>query len=264
MSGTFETLTLTTDARGVATLTLNRPEVHNAFGEETIAELQQAADRLADDPAVRIVVLTGAGKSFSSGGDIRWFRKQVEATRSERMSGSRALATMLRSLDELPKPVIGRINGQAYGGGNGLIAICDIAIGAQTAKFGLTEVRLGLLPSNISTFVVRRIGQRNARRVMLSGRIFSAAEAVELGLLDRAVPPEELDAAVEAEVAQLLQAAPEASGKTKALIRYVDRHEVEDCIAYSAASLADAWESAEGQEGIASFLEKRPPAWRKE
>ncbi len=263
MSESFETITLTTDARGVARLTLNRPEVHNAFGEQMIADLHRAAGLLAADGALRAVVLTGAGESFSAGGDIRWFKRQVEATRDERMAGSAALAAMLRALDEMPLPLIGRINGQAYGGGNGLIAVCDVAIGAQSARFGLTEVRLGLLPANVSTFVVRRMGARNARRVMLSGRIFSAAEALSLGLLDSVVAPEALDEAVEAEIAQLLQAAPGAVGATKALIRYVDGHAIDDCVAYSAASLADAWETPEGQEGIAAFLEKRKPAWRR-
>ncbi|MEX2629071.1 MAG: crotonase/enoyl-CoA hydratase family protein [Tistlia sp.] len=264
MSETFQTLTLACDARGVATLTLARPEVHNAFDETVIAELQRAAERLAADPGVRVVVLTGEGRSFSAGGDLRWFRRQVDSGREERIAGSRALGSMLRTLDELPRPLVGRINGGAYGGGTGLISVCDIAIGVEGARFGLTEVRLGLLPANISPFVVRRLGAGNCRRVMLSGRTFGAGEAVQLGLLAAAVPAEALDAAVEAEVAELLQAAPGAAAATKRLIRYVEGHDLEASLDYSARALADGWESAEGQEGIAAFLAKRTPSWRGE
>ncbi len=264
MSEDFETIALETDARGVATLTLARPEVHNAFDETVVAELQRAAEALAADAAVRVVVLTGQGRSFSAGGDIRWFRRQVAASRDERVAGSAALGAMLRALDELPQPLVGRINGGAYGGGTGLVSVCDLALGVEGAAFGLTEVRLGLIPANISPFVVRRIGQAAARRVMLSGRRFDAAEAVALGLLDRAVPAEALDAAVEAELAALLQAAPGAAAATKRLIRFVDGHSLDDSLAYTAEALADAWESAEGREGIAAFLEKRRPAWRAE
>lgn len=262
MDAPYETLALVRDARGVATLTLARPEVHNAFDETAIAELHRAAEALGADPAVRVVVLTGAGESFSAGGDIRWFRRQVAGGRAGRVAGSAALAAMLRALDELPKPLVGRINGGAFGGGTGLVSVCDLAIGVESARFGLTEVRLGLIPANISPFVVRRIGQAAARRVMLSGRRFGAEEAVALGLLDRAVPAEALDAAVEAEVGELLQAAPGAAAATKRLIRYVATHDLDACLAYTAEALADAWETAEGREGIAAFLEKRRPRWR--
>jgi len=262
MNQSFETLVVETDARGVATLRLNRPEVHNAFDERVIAELTEAAARLGRDPAVRVVVLTGTGKSFSAGGDIRWFERSTRASRAERVAGSAALAGMLRALDELPRPLVGRINGQAFGGGVGLIAVCDIAIGSDAARFGLTEVRLGLLPANISPFVVRRMGARNCRRTMLSGRFFDAAEAVSFGLLDKAVPLAELDAAVEAEVAELLEAAPGAAAETKRLIRYVAGHGMEDCLLYTADRLADGWETSEGREGIESFLGKRKPSWR--
>ncbi|MDP1839553.1 MAG: crotonase/enoyl-CoA hydratase family protein [Reyranella sp.] len=259
----FETIAIDMDGRGVATLTLKRPEVHNAFNETMIADLTRAAALLGQHPAVRVVVLTGEGGSFSAGGDIRWFRRSVEATRVERVAGSAALATMLRALDEMPRPLVGKVNGQAYGGGTGLIAVCDIAIGVEDARFGLTEVRLGLVPANISPFVVRRIGARNARRIMLSGRLFGADEALALGLLDGTAAPEEMDAAIEVEVGHLLQAPPGAAAATKRLIRYVDRHSMDECMIYTADCLADAWETEEGQEGIASFLEKRRPAWAK-
>jgi methylglutaconyl-CoA hydratase len=171
---------------------------------------------------------------------------------------------MLRTLDELPRPLVGRINGGAYGGGTGLVSVCDVAIGVEGARFGLTEVRLGLLPANISPFVVRRLGAAASRRLMLSGRIFEAAEAVELSLLHAAVPPGELDAAVEAEVAELLRAAPGAAAATKKLIRFVSTHDLEANLDYTAEALADGWESAEGQEGVEAFLAKRKPSWRSE
>lgn len=264
MTDSFETLTLETDARGVATLALARPEVHNAFDETVIAELHRAAERLGADPAVRVVVLTGQGRSFSAGGDLRWFRRQAASGRDERIAGSRALGAMLRALDELPRPLVGRINGGAFGGGTGLISVCDVAIGVEGARFGLTEVRLGLLPANISPFVVRRLGAADSRRLMLSGRFFEAAEAVEVGLLHAAVPVDELDAAVEAEVVELLRAAPGAAAATKKLIRYVSTHDLEANLDYTARALADGWESDEGREGVEAFLAKRKPSWRVE
>jgi methylglutaconyl-CoA hydratase len=262
MVAEYQSIRLEVDRRGVATITLARPDVHNAFGEQMIADLAAAADRIASEPAIRVVVLTGEGKSFSAGGDLRWFERAATGTREFRIEGSRALASMLRAIDELPRPVVGRVNGQAYGGGVGLISVCDLSVGADHARFGLTEVRLGLLPANISPFVVRRIGARNCRRTMLSGRIFGADEAADLGLLDRVVPAAALDDAVEGEVQALLAAAPGAAGNTKRLIRYVASHAMDECLAYSAESLADAWETDEGREGIASFLGKREPAWR--
>jgi methylglutaconyl-CoA hydratase len=262
MNSEYQTIRLDVDRRGVATVRLHQPQVHNAFGEQMISELTDAAGRLAAAPEVRVVVLTGEGESFSAGGDFRWFQRAAAGTRELRIDGSRRLATMLRAIDELPRPVVGRINGQAFGGGVGLICVCDVAVGAEHARFGFTEVRLGLLPANISPFAVRRMGARNCRRTMLSGRLFSAAEAVDLGLLDAAVPEEALDASVAEEVEALLQAAPGAAGDTKRLIRHVAGHAMEECLRYSAESLADAWETDEGREGIACFLEKKTPPWR--
>ena len=174
MTNTYNTILVETDARGVATLTLNRPDKHNALNGELIAELYDAAEKLAADDDVRIVVLTGAGKSFCAGGDFNWFASNVEKTRSERVAQSATLARLLRRLDTLPKPLIGRINGPAYGGGVGMISVCDYTIGAEGARFGLTEVKLGLLPANISPYVVARIGKVHSRETMLSGGVSSA------------------------------------------------------------------------------------------
>lgn len=259
----FETLTLETDARGVARLVLSRPGKHNALNEGLIADLTRAAGLLARDSAVRVVVLTGAGDSFCAGGDIGWFRDTLALDRAGRVAQSAALGDMLAALAHLPKPLIGRINGPAYGGGVGMIAVCDVAIGAEEARFGLTEVRLGLIPANISPHVIARIGAARARATMLSGALFDAAHAERIGLLDRAVPAVDLDAAVEDVVAAHLEAAPGAVAATKALIRDVVATPAAGHVALTAARLADAWDSDEGKIGIAAFLSRQTPPWRR-
>lgn len=259
---TYETLTLSVDERGVALLTLNRPEKHNALNAELIAELRHAAAALAVDDAVRVVVLTGAGKSFCAGGDIRWFAANIDRTRQERVYESGELARMLHDLNSLPKPLIGRINGPAYGGGIGMISVCDIAIGLADSRFGLTEVRLGLIPANISPYVVARIGKPNARATMLSGALFDGKRAGEIGLLNQVVASEALDDTVAAIVADHLEAAPGAVAETKRLIDFVASHDIRDSMIYTADRLADAWETAEGQTGVETFLNKQLPPWR--
>lgn len=257
----FSTLLLDTDARGVTTLALNRPDKHNALNGAMIGELQTAAAMLAADPAVRVVVLTGVGSSFCAGGDIDWMRQQMAASRQQRMAEARLLAEMLGALNTLPKPLIGSVQGQAFGGGVGLMSVCDVAVGVEGTKFGLTETRLGLIPATIGPYVVARMGEALARRVVMSARLFDASEAVELGLLARAVPTQVLDAAIEAEVAPYLSAAPGAVARAKGLVRRlgpaIDRAVIEETI----AALADAWESDEAREGIAAFFEKRKPKW---
>ncbi len=213
---TYETITLATDARGVATLTLAMPDKHNALAPAMIAELQAAADALAGDDAVRVVVLTGAGKSFCAGGDLGWMRAQFDATREQRIAEARKLARMLGALNELPKPLIGRINGQAYGGGMGMLSVCDVAFAVEGARFGFTETRLGLVPATISPYVLARMGEGMARRVFMSARLFDAEEARALGLVARVVPADGLDAAVEAEVVPYLAAAPGRGGGLEA------------------------------------------------
>ena len=262
MTNTYNTILIETDARGVARLTLNRPDKHNALNGELIAELYDAAEKLAADDDVRIVVLTGAGKSFCAGGDFNWFASNVEKTRSERVAQSATLARLLRRLDTLPKPLIGRINGPAYGGGVGMISVCDYTIGANDARFGLTEVKLGLLPANISPYVVARIGKVHSRETMLSGALFDSTRAERIGLLTEVVAAGELDAAIERVVNNHLQAAPGAVADTKALIAYVAAHDLETNMIYTADRLADAWETEEGIEGINSFLDKSTPSWR--
>jgi len=259
---TFETLTIETDQRGVATLTLNRPEQHNALNARLISELRQAAALVAGDERVRVVVLTGAGRSFCAGGDFRWFAANTELDRAGRIAQGRALADMLRDLNTLPKPLIGRINGPAYGGGVGMIAVCDLAIAAAEARFGLTEVRLGLIPATISPFVVARIGEAHARATMLSGAVFDAGRAREIGLVTESVQAGGLAERIEVIVNAHLQAAPGAVAETKRLIDYVTRHGADDNIVYTTDRLADAWETEEGRTGIDSFLNKTAPPWR--
>ena len=257
----FETLRLETDARGVATLTLDRPEKHNALSAAMIAELAKAAPALAADEAARVVVLTGAGASFSAGGDLGWMRAQFDATRAERIAEATRLARMLQALNDLPKPLIGRINGQAYGGGIGLMSVCDVAVAADTARFGLTETRLGLIPATIAPYVIARMGEGRARRVFMSARRFDAAQAVALDLAARAVAPDALDAAVEAEIAPYLAAAPGAVARAKRLVHSLGPRIDEAVIAETAEALADAWEAPEAREGVAAFFEKRAPRW---
>lgn len=255
------TITIATDARGVATLTLNRPDKHNAMSAPMIADLTQAARDLGADPSVRVVVLTGAGGSFCAGGDLGWMQAQMAADAATRADQARALAGMLGALNALPKPLIGRIQGPAYGGGVGLMAVCDVAIGVTGAKFGLTETRLGLIPATIGPYVLARMGEAMARRVFMSARLFDAAEAVALGLLARAVAPADLDAAVDAEVAPYLACAPGAVASAKALALRLGSAPAPDDVEHSIAALVARWETPEASEGIAAFFAKRKPDW---
>lgn len=258
----FETLRLHRDDRGVATVALDRPKAHNALDDVMIRELTECAMRLADDGEVRVVVLTGEGRTFCAGGDIRWFSRNLDRDRDDRIAQSAALARMLREMDQLPKPLVGRINGPAYGGGVGMIAVCDYSVGRADAHFALTEVRLGLIPANISPYVVARMGAAACRATMLSGARFDAARAVALGLLTEAVAEVAFDERVEAVVTAHLEAAPGAVAQTKRLIEYVASHGIDESMVYTAERLADAWDENEGRTGVRCFLDKQVPPWR--
>ena len=257
----FETITVQTDQRGVATLTLNLPEKHNALAPQMIADLHAAADALNADPSVRVVILTGAGASFCAGGDLGWMKEQFTATRDQRMAEARKLAHMLGALNEMSKPVIGRINGQAYGGGMGMISICDVAVAVDTARFGFTEARLGLIPATISPYVLARMGEGLARRVFASARLFDAAEARDLALIAKVVAPSDLDAAIEAEVKPYLACAPGAVAASKRLARSLGPTIDEATIERTIAALADSWEQPEAHEGVSAFFDRRKPNW---
>jgi methylglutaconyl-CoA hydratase len=256
-----KTVLIETDDRGVATLTLNRPDKHNALSAEMIAELSEAARRLGRDPAVRVVVLTGSGKSFCAGGDLNWMKAQMTAKPAARAAEAKTLAMMLQALNTMPKPLIGALQGNALGGGVGLACVCDVAIGVAGAKFGLTETRLGLIPATIGPYVLARMGEARARQVFMSSRIFGAAEAAELGILARAVAPDDLADAVEAEVSPYLSCAPGAVAAAKALARKLGPRIDEAVIAETIDALVTRWDSPEASEGIAAFFEKRSPGW---
>ncbi|WP_170332682.1 crotonase/enoyl-CoA hydratase family protein [Ruegeria arenilitoris] len=257
----FETITLATDARGVATLMLNRADKHNAMSAQMIAELTQAARQLGEDEAVRVVVLTGAGKSFCAGGDLGWMQAQMAADPATRFVEARKLAEMLQALNTLPKPLIGALQGNAFGGGVGMASVCDVAIGVDSLKMGLTETRLGLIPATIGPYVVARMGEARARRVFMSARLFDATEAVDLGLLAKAVPAEALAEAVEAEVLPYLSCAPGAVASAKELVRTLGPTIDDDLIDHTIKALVDRWETDEAKEGIGAFFDKRKPVW---
>ncbi|MGV6803253.1 MAG: crotonase/enoyl-CoA hydratase family protein [Ruegeria sp.] len=257
----FETISISTDLRGVAKLTLNRPEKHNAMSAQMIAELTQAAAQLGETNDVRVVVLTGAGKSFCAGGDLGWMQAQMAADPETRFVEARKLAEMLNALNTLPKPLIGALQGNAFGGGVGMAAVCDVAIGVDSLKMGLTETRLGLIPATIGPYVIARMGEARARRVFMSARLFDATEAVGLGLLARVVPADELDAAIEAEVQPYLSCAPGAVASAKALVRDLGPRIDDAVIDHTIRALVDRWETDEAQQGISAFFDKRKPSW---
>lgn len=257
----YETITIDVDARGVATLTLNRADKHNAMSAQMLAELTQAAADLGADDAVRVVVLTGAGRSFCAGGDLGWMQEQMRATPDVRAREAGKLAHMLQALNTLPKPLIGALQGNAFGGGVGMASVCDVAIGVDSLRMGLTEVRLGIIPATIGPYVIARMGEGRARRVFFSGRLFDAAEAVELGLLARVVAAQDLAAAVEAEVIPYLSAAPGAVASAKALARALGPRIDGDTIDMTIAALKERWETDEAAEGIGAFFDKRKAVW---
>lgn len=246
----------------VARLRMNRPELHNAFDAMLIAALTGALEGLAGDDEIRVVVLEGDGPSFSAGADLNWMRGMASASEAENREDALALARLMRTLDELPKPTIARVHGAAFGGGVGLVACCDIAIATPEAKFGLTESKLGLLPAVISPYVIAAIGARQARRWFATGELFDAATALQIGLLHGVVPTGELDAAVERQIALLLKAGPQASAQAKALVRRVaDQSDRDRLDADNASLIAHLRVSPEGQEGLSAFLEKRKARW---
>ena len=257
----YETLDLSTDARGVATLTLNMPEKHNAMSAAMMAELTEAARQLGQDDAVRVVVLTGAGKSFCAGADLGWMRAQRDMDAETRKAEATKLARMLDALNTLPKPLIGRVQGNAFGGGVGMASVCDVAIGVESLKMGFTETRLGIIPATIGPYVLARMGEGRARRVFMSARLFDAAEAVDLGLLARCVPAADIDAAIEREVIPYLSCAPGAVAAAKALARELGPPIDDKVVARTVDALSARWETEEAAEGIDAFFDKRKPTW---
>lgn len=246
----------------VARLRMNRPDLHNAFDAILIAALTGALEAVAADDTVRVLVLEGEGASFCAGADLNWMRGMATASEAENRADALALARLMRTLDELPKPTIARVHGAAFGGGVGLVACCDIAIGTPEAQFGLTESKLGLLPAVISPYVIEAIGAREARRWFATAQVFGAEEACRIGLLHHVVHATALDTAVQRQIDLLLKAGPQAAGQAKALVRrVVATHDRDRLDSDNAALIASLRVSPEGQEGLAAFLDKRKPSW---
>lgn len=257
-------LLVTIDTRGVATFTMNRPDMRNAFDEAMIGAICDAFGRYGQDEAVRAIVLTGAGKAFCAGADLNMMERAAEYSADENRDDARRLAYMLHAINNCAKPVIARVNGPAMGGGVGIVAACDVAVAAEDAFFALSEVRLGLIPAVISPFVVQAISPREARRWFLTGERFAAETAKRIGLVHMVAMGAQLDATVDALLQNILAGGPHAQREAKTLInavafRPIDAKVMED----TANRIAQVRTSAEGREGIKSFLEKRKPKWVK-
>lgn len=250
-----------TYAGSVATLTLTRPDVHNAFNAEMIAELRDCFTMLASDAATRAVVLTGAGASFCAGADLNWMRASLEWSHEQNIADAEALAALFEAAWTLPKPLIGRVNGAALGGGAGLVACCDLAVADESARFAFSEVKLGILPAVIAQYVAPKIGVGHARALFVSGERFTAQRAFEIGLVHGVVGSSELDAMVGSIVARVLTSGPAAVAAAKRAIDAVWALERDAARRFLVETIADARTGPEGQEGIRAFLEKRRPSW---
>lgn len=247
---------------GVATVWMNRPQMHNAFDQTLIAELHQAFLLLGDDSGVRAVVLAGRGKSFSAGADLGWMKRAATYTEAENLRDAQALAEMLHVLAECPKPTIARVQGAAFGGGVGLTAACDIAIASTAAVFCMSEVKFGITPATVSPYVVRAMGARHATRYFQTAERISAERALAIGLVHEMVAPEALDASVAAMIEVLGQGGPRAQTEAKNLVRLVEHEEISDAIlGETARRIATLRASDEAREGLSAFLEKRKAAW---
>ncbi|WP_432380795.1 enoyl-CoA hydratase/isomerase family protein [Duganella sp. P38] len=257
----YTTLTITREAH-VATVTLNRPDVRNAFNETAIAEIKRAFSELGDDAALRAIVLAANGPAFCAGADLNWMKKMAGYTHAENHADALQLAGMLRAIYLCPKPVVARVQGDCYAGGMGLVAACDIVVAVEEASFCLSEVKLGLIPATISPYVIKAMGEQAARRYFLSAERFGAREALRIGFAHEVVGADALDAKVAEIVKALVNNSPYAVQQAKVLVREVSGQAVSDALlADTAERIAQIRASGEGREGVASFLEKRKPAW---
>lgn len=253
------------DERGVATVTLNRPEKHNAFDDALIAELSATFDNIAADDNIRAMILASEGKSFCAGADLNWMRRMAEYGYEENLKDANALADMLWKLNFMPKPTIARVQGAAFGGAVGLVACCDMAVGSKLSKFCLSEVKLGLVPATISPYVIDAIGARLSRRYFTTAEVFSSQQAYEMGLLSESVTEEELDGKINDLIEKILKNGPVAVGAAKQLIFDVANRPMDKAIAEQTSQcIANIRVSKEGQEGLHAFLEKRAPNWHKD
>lgn len=259
-SRTFETLQVERDGR-VVRLWLNRPAVRNAFNAVMVRELRKALEDVRRDDEARVVVLSGRGSAFCSGADLNWMREIIDFTYEQNLGETMDLAEALHELYSLPKPTVARVNGPAIGGGTGFVSVCDIVVASTEARFGLSEVKIGVVPAAISPYVVRRMGESRARQYFLTGERFDGRRAAEIGLANIVAEPAGLDAAVEAVVGSLLSSGPEALASAKELLRRVPGMDFEECKRFTAEMIARLRVSAEAQEGMAAFLKKRKPKW---
>jgi methylglutaconyl-CoA hydratase len=252
---------LTSQSEGTLTITLNRPEVHNAFSDQLITDLVDTFTRLSDNDTVTAVVLTGAGKSFCAGADLNWMKEMVRYTKNQNIADSNKILRLYDTIASCPKPVIGRINGPAFGGGVGLVAICDLTVSVPEAKFAFTEVKLGLVPAVISSFVAQRLNPAAMRRYFITGERFDATTAKTIGLIDAVAPLESLDQTIHEWLIQLSSSGPKAIGEVKSLIRTMLTVDPEIYKVQTVETIATLRTSPEGQEGMSAFLEKRKPKW---
>lgn len=253
------------DDKGVLTVTLNRPELHNAFNDELIASMTTACEQWELNEKVRVIVLTGEGRSFCAGADLNWMKKMKDYSDEENFQDSKKLSKLFESINSLSKPVVGKVNGAALGGGVGLVAVCDYVVAKEDAKFGLTEVLLGLAPAVISPYVMAKIGESNARALFLTGEKFGPEKAMNIGLIHQVSLSRYFEKDVDEVVARLLQAGPKAQQATKKLIQNVIRltndEPFEGVVNYTCETIARLRTSSEGQEGMSALLEKRRPNW---
>jgi len=261
---TEDSVILDIDPRGVAWLTINRPDIHNAFDDALINRLIQAIDAVQVDPQIRAMVLAAKGKSFSAGADLNWMRRMADYSAKENLADAMQLAKLMERLNQLTKPTIARVQGAAFGGGVGLVACCDMAVASDKALFSLSEVRLGLIPAVISPYVVAAIGERSSRRYFITAERFSAAQALQMGLLHEVVEADQLDDAVEALLGEILKGGPEAQAAAKQLVADVAFEPINKAlISETAQRITDIRASDEGKEGLNAFLQKRAPGWIK-
>ena len=253
----FQTIDLQIDPRGVATLALDRAHKHNAMNAQMIEEITSAVGQISSNADMRVCILQAQGKTFCAGGDLAWMQEQMKQSREDKMAGAIKLSKMLTALDDLPCPLIGKVQGSAYGGGIGMMAVCDIVIASNEAKFALTETKLGLIPATIGPFVIRRIGEAWARQYFFSAKPFDCNTAKAMNLVSQCGSAEELDGLVEAEIEQILKCRPGAVSRAKELAKTLARNPTMETQNYSAGKLADCWESDEAQEAIGAFFNRK-------
>jgi methylglutaconyl-CoA hydratase len=245
----------------ITTITLNRPEVHNSMNEKLMKELISCFKKYNNDKDTRVIILTGKGKSFSAGADLNWMKSMANYSKEENIKDSGLLSDLFEIIYKSPKPIIGRINGHAFGGGIGLIAVCDITIAPPDIKFAFSEVKLGIIPSVISTYIVKRIGTSNMRRLFITGERFNSQYAKQIGLIDYIVPEEEIDNEIQKNIKKIKTSGPKAINEIKKLVEKYQKLDIEKYKEHTVKKISELRISEEGQEGIKSFLEKRKSKW---